>query len=324
MTEHGLSTYADFNMGWLFALEDHVKMSAPDYDDKDWRQLDLPHDWSIEFAPDKEKGDGATAYLLGGIGWYRKHFSIKPNNDQLVFVLFDGIYNNSEIWLNGKRLGENPYGYSPLWFDLTPHLAAGGEQVLAVRVDHHRYVDSRWYTGSGIYRNVKLVTKSRLHIPIWGTQLTTPDVTQEKAWVQVAITVINAFDQAREGALQTRFVDAEGTELAYASTAFSLAAGAEEIYTQWVEIDSPQLWDVDTHDGQGITWGLCHFTSAGGKENRHSILARFDCDLSPRFDDPAMRETEHFWTPDVYFRSGLSEASRELREQAAKEDLGKA
>ena len=123
---------------------------AISFDDAAWRTVRLPHDWSVEFSFDKERGDGATAYLLGGIAWYCKQFVCPPQPNTLTFILFDGVYNNAELWCNGQPLGQNPYGYSPFWFELTSYLRSDlDEQVLAVRVDHSRYVDSRWYTGSG-------------------------------------------------------------------------------------------------------------------------------------------------------------------------------
>ena len=154
-SQHSVDRENDFNFNWYFSLEENGDASAFDFEDKNWRTLDLPHDWSVEFPFDSINGEGATAYLPGGIGWYRKHFNPNIGPDEKCYVLFDGIYNNSEIWLNGNKLGERPYGYVPFYFDLTPHLNHNGGNVLAVKVDRSRKVDSRWYSGAGIYRNVK-------------------------------------------------------------------------------------------------------------------------------------------------------------------------
>ncbi|MGQ1909096.1 sugar-binding domain-containing protein [Marinifilum sp. RC60d5] len=176
---------ADFNFDWKFTLLDDTKIpSQIPFEDEAWREVRLPHDWSVEFSFD-EKMEGCTGYLAGGVGVYQKHFKTATDkNKKSTFILFDGVYNNATFWLNGKRLGENPYGYSPVYFDLTPFLKEKGEDnVLTVHVDHSRYADSRWYTGSGIYRNVKLITVDKLHIPIWGTFVTTPQVSADEATV---------------------------------------------------------------------------------------------------------------------------------------------
>ncbi|GAB4563518.1 MAG: beta-galactosidase GalB [Anaerolineae bacterium] len=236
----------DFNFGWRFLLGDPADAQRPEFDDGDWRELRLPHDWSVEFPFDPVDGEGATGYLPGGIGWYRKRFTLRHDEDQLVFIVFDGVYNRSRVWCNGELLGENPYGYSPFWFDLTPHLRPSEEeQVIAVRVDHSRYVDSRWYTGSGIYRDVKLVTKSRLHIPIWGVRLTTPEVSAEEALVRLEIRLRNDFAQPKGGVLRTMILDAEGREVAEAEEVFTLEPGEEGLYVQTVSIPTPELWHPD-------------------------------------------------------------------------------
>lgn len=237
-------TTQNFNASWQFALNIDVDASAPDFDDSAWRTLDLPHDWSIEFPFDKSL-DGATGYLPGGVGWYRKRFITHHDKDQRVFILFDGIYNNSEVWCNGRRIGENPYGYSPFWFDLTPYLNDKGEQVIAVKVDRTRYVDSRWYTGSGIYRNVKLITKPALHVPIWGAFVTTPEVGEDSAEIQIAIDLKNDDAVAREGSVFCEIVDPTGGVVESAETDISLAADETTTITQSFTIADPIRWQLD-------------------------------------------------------------------------------
>ncbi|MEM6642689.1 MAG: sugar-binding domain-containing protein, partial [Bacteroidota bacterium] len=160
---------SDFNFDWKFALvEDTLPPSRLPVPDEDWRDVRLPHDWSVEFPFDSTL-DGNTGYLPGGIGIYQKHFKVDSDPSQKsTYVLFDGVYNNATFWLNGEPLGQNPYGYSPVYFELTDLLKKdGSENIITVHVDRTRYSDSRWYTGSGIYRNVELITVDKLHIPIW-------------------------------------------------------------------------------------------------------------------------------------------------------------
>ena len=146
-----------FNADWYFILSDDSTSFKPDYDDSHWRRITLPHDWSVESAPSQTLAS-CTGYLPGGIGWYRKHFTV---NDDMSrhYIYFEGVYNRSDVYINGHHLGHRPNGYVSFMYDLTPYLNREGDNVIAVRVDHSRYADSRWYTGSGIYRDVYLVCK---------------------------------------------------------------------------------------------------------------------------------------------------------------------
>jgi hypothetical protein len=147
---------ADWDADWRFARGNPATAMAPGFDDQAWRRVRVPHDWSTEepFRADHGSGNG---YAAGGIGWYRKHFTLDPAwQRRAITVEFDGVYANSEVWLNGQFVGGRPYGYSSFALDLTPYLRFGADDnVLAVRVDHSRFADSRWYTGSGIYRHVR-------------------------------------------------------------------------------------------------------------------------------------------------------------------------
>ena len=154
-----------FNAEWRFNLADDSTAYRPDFNDSRWRPLTLPHDWSVESAPSQALAS-CTGYLPGGIGWYRKHFTV---NDEAArhYIYFEGVYNRSDVYLNGHHLGHRPNGYVSFMYDLTPYLKKG-ENVIAVRVDHSRYADSRWYTGSGIYRDVYLVSAPDMHLSQWG------------------------------------------------------------------------------------------------------------------------------------------------------------
>lgn len=143
-----------FNDGWLFRLTDDSTIVNPAFNDSEWRKLRLPHDWSIEGQLSPSLAS-CTGYLPGGIGWYRKHFNITDNAAR-HYIYFEGVYNRSEVYLNGHLLGKRPNGYISFLYDMTPYLKEG-DNVLSVRVDHSRYADSRWYTGSGIYRDVWLI-----------------------------------------------------------------------------------------------------------------------------------------------------------------------
>jgi beta-galactosidase len=244
-TKDAVERVADFNADWLFILDSTVDASARDFDDSSWEEVDLPHDWSVSFPFDSVNGEGCTAYLPGGLGWYRKHFEIKADPDDKVFIHFDGVYNNSQYWINGEYLGEHPYGYSPFYFDLTPYLSEDGNNVLAVKVDRTRYADSRWYSGSGIYRNVEIIKTKKLYIPVWGVFVTTPDVQKSEAGIRVSVQVKNEYDEDREFTLQTRILDANEEEVATLEDELSVKAGVSTMVIQDIQVTNPKLWSID-------------------------------------------------------------------------------
>lgn len=235
----------DFNFNWKFSLNLKGDAFAPKIMDADWQDVQLPHDWSVAFPFDSIHGEGCTGYLPGGLGWYRKHFSVNINADQLVYILFDGVYNNSEVWLNGKKLGGHPYGYTPFYFNLTPYLNSNGkDNVIAVKVDHTRFADSRWYTGSGIYRNVKLITVNKLHIPIWGTRISTPEVTNQKANVQIEVSVENAFKSSQQFSIVTEVYNPKGDKVSETVSESQTSARGSAKIMQNIVVDNPALWGV--------------------------------------------------------------------------------
>ncbi|MFR9650683.1 MAG: glycoside hydrolase family 2 TIM barrel-domain containing protein [Rikenellaceae bacterium] len=239
---------SDFNFDWKFTeLKDTITLTNVPLDDKAWRDIRLPHDWSVEHSFD-ENLEGCTGYMPGGVGVYQKHFATPYSSDEKsTFVLFDGVYTQAKFWLNGEYLGQNPYGYSPVFFNLTDILKPAGEQnVLTVYVDHSSYADSRWYTGSGIYRNVELVTLDKLHIPIWGSYVTTPEVSDEQATVSVEVEVQNEYGAAQNFTLATEIVDGCGRVVAKSDDALNLASGKLETFTQQIVVKEPKLWDLDT------------------------------------------------------------------------------
>ncbi|MEH0152687.1 glycoside hydrolase family 2 TIM barrel-domain containing protein [Limibacter armeniacum] len=242
-----LQRETDFNFDWKFTLlADTSSLTKVPLADADWRAVRLPHDWSVEASFDSTL-EGCTGYLPGGVGVYQKHFQtpVSPE-EKSTFILFDGVYNNATFWLNGQELGINPYGYSPVYFDLTDKLKTDGtDNVLTVHVDHSRYADSRWYTGSGIYRNVKLITVDKLHIPIWGTFVTTPQISQGNAEVNIQIQVKNEEAKTSSFELKTLILDESGNEVAVKVQKQKLGKGQSATFTQTLNVVNPKLWDTE-------------------------------------------------------------------------------
>ncbi len=244
------STTELFNRGWYFVIGDQAEYTLSSYQlDESWRSVVLPHDWSVEspFSDDLTQVDGATGYLPGGVAWYCTDFEKTISEDEKCYIIFDGVYNNSEYWINGKKLGERPYGYAPFYFDITDYLRPEGEENrLMVRVDHSHFADSRWYTGSGIYRDVKIVTTDKLHIPIWGTYITTPKVSEQSAEISLKVEVMNSYCSSRVGYLETTITDPSGVVVAAVKSSFDIEGGVQQAIDQSVNLASPLLWDVDS------------------------------------------------------------------------------
>jgi len=238
--------YLDLDADWRFAKGDAANAMMPGFDDSAWRQLDVPHDWSIEgpFGPEYGSGNG---YAPGGIAWYRKHFTLDPaQKGKCVAVEFDGVYDHSQVYINGFVVGGRPYGYSSFQCDLTPYVKFGsGENVLAVRVDHSRFADSRWYTGSGIYRSVRLRVTDKVHVAYNGVYVTTPRVQESAAVVRVETAVVNA--SGRNGAVSVRseIVGSDGKRVAELTTAAD-GDGAGATVIQQIPLDRPQLWSIES------------------------------------------------------------------------------
>lgn len=234
-----------FNFDWKFYKGDEPKASQTAFDDSAWRALDLPHDWSIE-GPFDVKWASCTGYLPGGIGWYRKSFELPAElKDKLVAIQFDGVYHNSQVWCNGKPVGQRPYGYISFQFDLTPYVKFGEKNVIAVRVEHTEFADSRWYTGSGIYRNVHLIVTDKLHVAPYGVFVTTPEAGADAARVAVQTTVRN--DGARDAELTLVSVveNARGEKVAASEARGAAPAGGEQTLKQNLTVKNPELWSVD-------------------------------------------------------------------------------
>lgn len=235
-----------FDRDWKFLLGDDNAASAVTFNDNTWRVLDLPHDWSIEGEFKKEEPTGGGGgYLPTGIGWYRKQFTLPSSvRGKQVSIQFDGVYMNSEVWINGHPLGKRPNGYISFVYDLTPYLTSG-KNTLAVKVDNSNQPNSRWYSGSGIYRHVWLNITNALHIAQWGTYVTTPEVTTASATVSIKTKIENNGVAISNTTLTSTITDENGHEVAVNTLPVSLAGKANDEFTQLVAVTSPALWSVN-------------------------------------------------------------------------------
>ena len=236
----------NFDAGWRFRLGDQSGAQAAGFNDRSWRSLSLPHDWSIELDPvESAPGGGAVGYFPTGIGWYRKTFDVPGySKDKLYSVEFDGVYMNSTVWINGHELGTWPYGYSSFSYDLTPYLKASGN-VIAVRVDNSVQPNSRWYCGSGIYRHVRLVATSQTHFEKWGVFNYTQDISGGKAVIKIQSSVINKLKSRLNGTVRHILLDAEGRQVADTSVVVEILAGTKHPVVQTLDVENPILWDLD-------------------------------------------------------------------------------
>jgi len=242
-------THISFNEGWKFALAAPDEAAQPGFDDSGWRELDLPHDWSIEgeFSEKNPASPGGGA-LPGGIGWYRKSFNVSTaDTDRLTYISFDGVYRNSEVWINGSYLGKRPYGYSSFRYDLTPYLKYGEEKnVIAVKVDNSAQPNSRWYSGSGIYRNVWLTTTGKIAVDNWGTFVTTPEVSAGSALVRVTTQIKNSSGSRATVRLETTVYDADNKRVARTEADQVEVPSSGTAVTQDLTVKAPRLWSVDS------------------------------------------------------------------------------
>ena len=238
-----------FDPDWRFLKADAQGAQQPAFNDASWRTLSVPHDWAIEgpFDPNAPEG-GAGAFLPTGIGWYRKHFTLPPSDQgKRVFIDFDGVMQNSDVYINGVLLGHRPYGYVSFRYELTGHLLFNGPNVLAVRADNSQQPDSRWYAGAGIYRHVRLVVTDPVHLAHWATFVTTPKVSAQAATVHVQTSVQNQGTTARPVSVQLTLLGPDGKTVGTARTApQTVAAGGTADFAQDLTVPSPNLWNLDS------------------------------------------------------------------------------
>jgi beta-galactosidase len=244
------ATVTSFDPGWRFLKADAAGAQVSDFPDQSWRAVAVPHDWAIEGPFDqKNPAGGAGAFLPGGVGWYRKHFVLPASDsNKRVFIDFDGVMANSDVWINGYHLGKRPYGYVSFRYELTGHLnfVPNAPNVLAVRVDDSEQPASRWYTGAGIYRHVRLVVSDPIHFDHWATFVSTPKATAAEATVAVRSRIVNQSAIARAVSLEVNLYGADGKLAKTASTqSQALAAGESADVHVEIALASPALWNLD-------------------------------------------------------------------------------
>jgi beta-galactosidase len=236
----------NMDLDWKFILGDVLGAEKIDFNDKNWRTLNLPHDWSIELANDEnEPGGGNVGYYPSGKGWYRKSFDLNHYSpDNKYSIEFDGVYMNSEVWVNGVHIGKNPYGYSSFSFDLSSVLKPEGN-VIAVFVDNSLQPNSRWYTGSGIYRHVRLIKTNPLHIEKWGVFSYTKSIGEKEARIFVETSLINDQEHsAQDVVVKNSILNKEGKEVAFVETKKFISARSKTKCEQEIKVPSPKFWSV--------------------------------------------------------------------------------
>ena len=265
-----------FNSGWKFVRGDVADAQSLGFDDSSWRELTLPHDWSIEDLPAKEGvkqigpfseesvGGSATGFSVGGVGWYRKHFKISESDkDKLIHILFDGIYMDATVWLNGHHLGTHPYGYTAFAYNLTPFLnPPGQDNVVAVRVANEGK-NSRWYSGSGIYRDVTLIKTNPEYIDLWGNYITTPQVSEKEALVKIDTKTVNHKKERDQVEVAVSIYSPEGKLVGETEKQITLNAGDSTIVSQQIKVKNPELWSLESPQ---------LYTAVTGVENKGELV----------------------------------------------------
>jgi beta-galactosidase len=237
---------------WCFHPGGAQRAEQPEFDDASWRVIDLPHDWSIEDLPETASPFDRDAisqvnggFTAGGTGWYRKRLMIGDDmKEKILTILFEGVYMNAECWLNGHSLGSHPYGYTSFSFDITPYIQYGRENILAVKV-RNEGENSRWYSGSGIYRHVWLIANEPVHVSLWGTAITASAVSASSAKISLKTDVTNQGKSAGKVKLVTRLIDPLGNEAGRAESLQSLNAGDHVVFREDMDVVNPRRWSTD-------------------------------------------------------------------------------
>ncbi len=231
---------------WIFWKGDAVGAEQRDFDDRDWHVVGLPHDWTVE-GPVRETNPRYNGFLPRGIGWYRKYLTLDNGlSDRQIYLEFDGIFRNSTLWVNGRKVGSHVSGYTGVVYDITPYIHCDGKaNVLAVRVDG-RNGEGWWYEGCGIYRHVWLIATDKLHVANWGTFVTTPQVSQATATVRVRTTVQNDTASEQPCLVTTAIADAQGRSVAHARSKGTIAPKSSTDLSGEVVVDRPHLWMPDS------------------------------------------------------------------------------
>lgn len=240
----GFGKAEKINSDWRFHLGEIDPAKPIDARDRSWRTVQLPHDWTVKqtYSPTLAS---ATGYLPGGIGWYQKKLNIaKSEEGKKLYLYFEGVYNRSEVFVNGKSLGKRPNGYISFNYEITPHVNYGAENLITVRVDHSQDADSRWYTGSGIYRDVYLVSANPVHLEQWGVYAF-PEVSGNKGILHVQTALKNESASTAPLAIVNELLDKNGTVVAKKTSKLSLAQSASQEFKTDLSVNNPKLWSVD-------------------------------------------------------------------------------
>lgn len=228
-----------FNDSWQFHMGELTNKS-----DANWKNVSLPHDWSIQSDFDSRWASG-TGFLPGGIAYYKKSFDIQNySRNKKYSIYFDGVYKNSEVWINGHFLGKRPNGFIPFQYDLTPYLKEKENEIL-VKCDHTDYADSRYYTGSGIYRNVYLIQQNPIHFSQWGVFVTTPKIEKDEADINIQLEIENLTDQVSGSDIITSISNDKGEKVATGTSSLQLYPNRENYIELHLKIDNPELWEPD-------------------------------------------------------------------------------
>ncbi|EAQ48859.1 sugar-binding domain-containing protein [Leeuwenhoekiella blandensis] len=235
----------NFDHGWKFSLSADEKAIDPNFDDSGWEDLVLPHDWSVQFPLAQENPSaGAGGYFKNGLGWYRKTFQVPEElENKKIYIHFGGVYMNAEVFVNGRSVGIQPYGYSPFYFDISEYLKFGEQNVITVKVDNSEEINSRWFSGSGIYRHVKIQVNNPLHFETNGVAINTSEVDKNKASVHISPAIINETKTIQEYRVTASVETEEETfksELALKNVPGEIRKG-----TLALELPNPRLWSPD-------------------------------------------------------------------------------
>jgi beta-galactosidase len=237
-------TVLSVDADWKFVLDDPFGAESPAFDAQSWRTLSLPHDWSIEGAPAEKNTTGAGGgYYPSGVGWYRKEFTPPSNwKGKRVSLEFDGVSGETTVYLNGHELGIHPYAYTSFRFDITSQLNLSAKNVVALRVDNSMQPNSRWYSGSGIYRHVRVVVTDPIHVAPWGVFVSTPDASISSAKVLIRTQVQNNTTEAGEVSVKTVIVGPSGAKSREQTARVNLQPGLSSESTQGITLSQPLLW----------------------------------------------------------------------------------
>ncbi len=246
--KQAIESHQLFDSGWKFILSDKPEYQKSDFNDTDWRTLDLPHDWSIEGKPEKANPtSGAGGYFPAGTGWYRKHLNVPTDwAGKRISLCFEGVYMNATVFVNGVEAASHPYGYTSFQVDVTDKLTFGNENTVAVRVDNSQQLNCRWYSGSGIYRHVWLNVTNPVHVDHWGVTVTTPEVSNEKATVLIKTKVKNETAQSQKISLRTTLKGIPNAVSVQPET--EIPAFGETVISQTIIVEHPALWSPEKPD----------------------------------------------------------------------------